>query len=142
MGSCCSYLKGSAKWWREETEDNIKSSNNYFKNNKISDFRKNEAKKIRDEKLKKISIGFLHQAFRYRGKANYRDAIYLSYGIEKKDEICRLNEDLYLTLSAFIRMASHYCSKRVERGLWEEFIADLEQHSLLSHDLEVMRGDS
>lgn len=34
--------------------------------------------KVRDQRV--FDVGFLHSAFRYRGKAHYRDGIYTSYG--------------------------------------------------------------
>lgn len=43
-----------------------------------------------------------------------------------------LVEDLYFTLHCFLSMASHYCSKRVERGTWLQFCQDIEKNKLVS----------
>ena len=130
-----SHLKGTATWWRENREAMIK------KKNKIPNFRKKEHRELRDQQLQKQSLGFMHQAFRYRGKAHYRDAIYLAYGDNQAEQqIQDLSDDLYTTLSCYIRMASHYCSRRVEKSTWSQFLNDLSKNSLLSHDLDVLKG--
>ena len=134
---CLSNLRGSAKWYREREERRILERE--FKKLGFDDFRKKDARLYRDERLQRKSIGFLHQAYRYRGKAHYRDAIYLSYGEEQSSLIASLNSDLYTTLQHFIRMASYYCSMRVEKGTWSQFVTDIEKNSLLSHDVDTIR---
>lgn len=138
LGVCLSNLKGSAKWYREREERRIRGRDREFKKLGFDSFRKKDARLYRDARLQRKSIGFLHQAYRYRGKAHYRDAIYLSYGEEQSSLIADLNGDLYTTLQHFIRMASYYCSMRVERGTWSQFVADIEENSLLSHDVDTI----
>lgn len=138
LEGCLSHLKGSSDWYREKDESNILRDKE-FKKLDVTSFRTKNAQVFRDTRLGKKSIGFLHQAYRYRGKAHYRDAIYLSYGEEEAEVILKMNQDLYATLSSFLRMASHYCARRVEKGAWAEFIDDVEVNSLLSHDVDVMR---
>lgn len=135
---CLSHLKGASEWYREKEETSILECKE-FKKLGATNFRKKEARLFRDGRLQRKSVGFLHQAYRYRGKAHYRDAIYLSYGEDQTQLISKLNNDLYLTLSSFIRMASHYCSRRVEKGAWAQFVTDVEENSLLSHEVDVMR---
>ena len=50
-----------------------------FKALAVTDFRKQAARSLRDAAYARRGIAFLHQASRYRGKANYRDAIFLAY---------------------------------------------------------------
>ncbi|MGD1855895.1 MAG: hypothetical protein ACFB2W_16765 [Leptolyngbyaceae cyanobacterium] len=134
LEACLSYLKGTADWSRKKKETEIK------RKEKLSDFKKKSAQQIRDRSLQKQSVGFLHQAFRYRGKAHYRDAIYLSYGNNQEQQVYELGHNLYVTLSGFVRMASHYCSKRVEKDSWAQFVEDVSTSSLLSHDVDVIRA--
>lgn len=128
---CVSFLKGSADWYREKKQTEILGYKE-FKSKGFTNFRKLEARKIRDDSLQKKEVSFLHQAFRFRGKANYRDAIYLSYGEKREQEITNLIEDLYITLHCFLSMASHYCSKRVEKQTWSQFSQDIENNKLVS----------
>ena len=79
LGGLFSYLKGTAEFEREKMENRILNMNE-FKALGVNNFRTKKARKYRDNKLSKITINFLTQSFRYRGKANYRDSIYLSYG--------------------------------------------------------------
>lgn len=56
------------------------------------DFRTKSAREIRDEALQSKVYNFMHCAFRYRGKANYRDAIYIAYGsrpLQHRDDFLR-----------------------------------------------------
>ena len=135
---CLSFLKGSADYYRKEKQTEIIKCKE-FKNKGFNNFRKREAQQMRDNYLQKKQVSFLHQAFRYRGKANYRDAIYLSYGEKREQEITNLVEDLHFTLYCFLSMASHYCSKRVERGTWSKFCDDIEHNKLVSTSTEFFQ---
>lgn len=73
QGMICEYLNGTSNYYTWETKEKIKRREG------IANFRTNDAKAIRNKLLQK-KIGFMHCAFRYRGKANYRDGIYLTYG--------------------------------------------------------------
>ena len=68
---------------------------------------------------------FLTQAFRYRGKANYRDSVYLSYGADRTAELVQFIADLAFVAERFTRMAAHVVAKRTERGTWPDFVADI-----------------
>jgi hypothetical protein len=41
-----------------------------------ADFGTKDAQRLRDPRLARRSVSFLHQAFRYRGKANNREALF------------------------------------------------------------------
>jgi hypothetical protein len=81
---------------------------------------------MRDVWYAKRSIAFLHQASRYRGKANYRDAIYLAYGKSLPKQLEGFIDDLASVLLPFTAMAAAYTSMRMGRELWSAFMEDLE----------------
>jgi hypothetical protein len=123
-GALCSYLKGTCEYRQWELEEKVKKSSQ-FRALQVTDFRKAAARKLRDRALAPESVNFLSQAFRYRGKANYRDAIYLSYGANNATSVATLNADLAASALAFVRMAAHYVLRRVEAGTWTSYAADV-----------------
>lgn len=86
----------------------MKSGSEYRKGS-FNSFRTNSAKALRDAKLSPAKDNYLIQAFRYRGKANYRDAIYLSYGNDKAEQLSQFLSDLRIVSRAYTLMAAHYC---------------------------------
>lgn len=136
-GGILSYLKGTAKYAKGQTEERVKNSKE-FRNLGVDNFRTKIAMEMRDNKLQGGMVNFLTQAFRYRGKANYRDSIYLSYGDNNEAEIKVFIEDLENIASKFLRMSSVYVSKRVERGTWNEFTSDIENNSLLTINTNIL----
>jgi hypothetical protein len=77
-------------------------------------------------------IAFLHQASRYRGKANYRDAIYLAYGTSVPTLLSGIVDDMLTVLKAFAAMAGAYCSLRMGKTAWTEFVDDLDRKKAIS----------
>ncbi len=138
IGCAFSYLKGTAKYSRWQTEERVKKSRE-FRNLNVDNFRTKAARELRDNKFEIGLVNFLTEAFRYRGKANYRDSIYLSYGDNREAEIKTFIEDLENIASKFLRMASIYVSKRVERDTWDEFTNDIEQNSQLTIDINILK---
>lgn len=120
------YLSGSANWWRWKTEENIRSSSE-FRALKVDNFRSKVARDIRDNRLKNRSIGFLHQASRYRGKANYREALFLGYGSSVETTLAKYVDDLAAVLDAFVCAAGVFCSLKIGKTAWEEFVSELEE---------------
>jgi hypothetical protein len=127
-GALYSYLKGTAEYEQWRLEEMVKESREY-KQGGFTSFRSNAAKALRDAKLNPAHVNYLVQAFRYRGKANYRDAIYLSYGRDDTERLRQFVSDLAVVARAFSLMAAHYVAKRVIRNDWAEFSADLEEHA-------------
>ncbi|MBF0659747.1 hypothetical protein IPZ60_13435 [Psychrobacter sp. NG25] len=136
-GAIVSYLKGTHGYKKWEAEEKIKSSKE-FKALNVENFRKKVTQELRDRTLDKGQVNFLIQAFRYRGKANYRDSIFLSYGDNNQNTIENFINDLNIVSAGFIRAASHYCSVRVEKGTWELFIDDIKNNTRLSLDVEAI----
>jgi hypothetical protein len=123
-GALCSYLNGTCEYRRWEIEERVKRGAP-FKALGVANFRTAAARGLRDAALSSESVNFLWQAFRYRGKANYRDAIYLSYGGDNSVAVRTLNSDLATSAKAYVRMAAHYVSRRTEAGTWSQFASDV-----------------
>ena len=123
-GSVYSYLSGTASWKQEYLLESIKNEPD-FKALGVSSFRTKQAREYRDIRLSKFHINFLLQAFRFRGKANYRDSLYLSYGPDNSDRITQFLEDLHTVSLSFLRMVEAYVSRRVISKDMQFFLADL-----------------
>lgn len=119
FGACVSYLNGSAEWKAEDLGEKLK------KKRSLNNFRTEEARKIRDAELKDKTFGFIHQAFRYRGKANYREALFISYGNHIEPRLANFHMDLFSVLEAFLCMAGAFCARRIGKDLWNAYHDDL-----------------
>jgi len=137
-GALVSYLKGTAEFERWKAEERVRSSREFAALG-VNNFRTRDARDLRDLFLQRGRVNFLVQAFRYRGKANYRDSLFLSYGDDRSPQIEQFLVDLADVARVFLRMASAYCSKRVERGTWNQFVDDVELNSQLSLAVDVLR---
>jgi hypothetical protein len=137
-GAVFSYLKGTAEYEREWNEEEIRKTP-AFRALGVRNFRTRAARYLRDSKLRNAKVNFLVQAFRFRGKANYRDTLFLSYGDDRSNQLVGFCQDLFIVSKAFMRMAAFYLSRRVERGTWESFLDDLETNSRLSLEVDVLR---
>lgn len=136
LGAAISYLKGTAEYAKWHLEEQVKASAEY-KQNGFTNFRSNAAKALRDASLAPARVNYLTQAFRYRGKANYRDSIYLSYGEDKAEEVNQFVDDLHAVARAFCYMAAHYLSKRCVSVDWETFAQDIDDNSRFSLPFDV-----
>ncbi|WP_234791171.1 hypothetical protein [Agrobacterium rubi] len=124
-GAAASYLKGSAKWHASKQELALRNTRE-FKALQVDNFRTKAARKLRDDKLAGRSIGFVHQASRYRGKANYREALFLAYGKGTENALSGFVADQTAVLRAFLSMAGAFCAKKLGKKTWDEFVADVE----------------
>jgi hypothetical protein len=136
-GAVYTYLSGTAKYVKWYIEEKVKRSSE-FKRLGVSDFRKKIARELKDSKLQQGEVNFLSQAFRYRGKANYRDAIYLSYGDDNKEKIELFVHDLSNVATKFFEMTIIFIIGRVEKGIWEQFIDDLRENSRISLGIDIL----
>jgi len=127
-GAIVSYLKGTAEYEQWRPEERVKTSTAY-RNAGHTSFRSNAAKELRGAKLRPAHINYLVQAFRYRGKANYRDAIYLSYGSNNTERLRQFVSDLSSVSGNFSLMAAHFVARRVVRADWDAYVADIPQHA-------------
>ncbi len=124
FGAAISYLKGSAEYEKSRLEEEVRDSME-FRRQRFVDFRNKAARALRDARLSRAYVNFLVQAFRYRGKANYRDAIYLSYGADNSAILRIFVKDLSSVACAFTKMAGHYVSRRCTQDNWRSFVDDM-----------------
>jgi hypothetical protein len=124
QGMIFSYLKGTAAWEVESRKSQIKQEL------KIKDFRTKQAQHDRNEKLRKKlpEVNFLNCAFRYRGKANYRDSIFLTYG--QNDS--RIGDSFVEALGTVAQFAFlcglAYAERRVGKKSTRDFLIDVSHH--------------
>lgn len=130
-GCCAEYLSGTADWEQWNIRERL-LENRDFKLLKVDNFRTAKARAIRDAWYAKRSTAFLHQASRYRGKANYRDAIYLAYGKSVPKLVDGFIDDLAKVLQGFTVMAGGYASMRMGRDHWSAFVDDIENMRSIS----------
>ena len=69
------YLRGEVRRQVDDVKDGLRTKGPKFPN-----FKTKVAREARNVRLQDMTVNFMDCAFRYRGKANYRDAIYLCYG--------------------------------------------------------------
>jgi len=131
--NCVGSLLGTADWWREKREEDVKNSKDY-KVKGFTNFKKKEAQTLRDTTLGAHCCGFLHQAYRYRGKANYRDSLYFGYEDESRGMTGKFLKNMDTVLSSYLRMAACFAISRIEKGIWADFFEDLEENSWLTTD--------
>lgn len=127
LGACIAYLSGSAAWWKWKTEVGVMSSRE-FKALSVTNFRTKAARELRDSRLAGKAVSFLHQAIRYRGKANYREALFLGYGDYVETLLSDYLDDLATVLQGFVVMSGAFANKRLGRSIWNEFVDDLDKH--------------
>lgn len=130
-GCHAEYLAGTAKWEQSNVQERVRQTKE-FKALGTDSFRTAAARKLRDAAFDRRGIAFLHEASRYRGKANYRDAIYLGYGRSVPQLLDGFVDDLTTALGGFAAMAAGYVSRRIGRELWDAFLDDLEAKRSLS----------
>lgn len=118
QGMILEYLSGTAQWYVERTKDTLR------RKEKTENFRTKKAQDRRNECLAK-DIGFLHCAFRYRTKANYRDAVYLSYGNRELTGSRYFAPDLAATAAFFTLIAFAFCEWHIGKTVMTSFIEDL-----------------
>lgn len=130
-GCVAEYLSGTADWEQWNIEQRVRDTRE-FKALGVDNFRTKAARELRDAAFQKRCISFLHEASRYRGKANYRDAIYLAYGKGVPKLVDGFVADLTCVLTGFSAMAAGYISVRMGSQHWQAFISDLEDKRSIS----------
>lgn len=125
LGAAAEYLSGSANWYAWKTKENLKRERE-FKDLGVKDFRSKYAKALRDKRLGQKPVGFVHQATRYRGKANYREALFLAYGSSTETTLSGYVDDMHAVLKAFLAMAGAFARRKLGESLWSEFIKDVD----------------
>lgn len=127
----CGYLSGTRGWWAWRLEEEIKASKQ-FQDLGLSNFRTKQAREMRDARLGRQCISFAHQAIRFRGKANYREALYLAHGRTVESVVSEFTSDMADVLEAFAALAGAYCFRRLGTKLCNEFLTDLDRNRSFS----------
>jgi hypothetical protein len=133
--ACVGYLSGTRSYRQWQIEEELRTRE--LSRLGVADFRSAQARALRDSRLTGKSLGFLHEAFRYRGKANYRDALFLTTQANLATLIAGYIPDLETVLRAFVSVAGADCACRLNPSEWQEFIDDLNSHL----GLDVMPSD-
>jgi hypothetical protein len=133
--ACVGYLSGTRSYRQWQIEEELRTRD--LSRLRVADFRSAQARALRDSRLTGKSLGFLHEAFRYRGKANYRDALFLTTQANLATLIAGYIPDLETVLRAFVSVAGADCACRLNPSEWQEFIDDLNSHL----GLDVMPSD-
>lgn len=129
----CGYLSGTRAWWAWRVEEELKRSAE-FRQLGVLDFRTKAARNLRDTRLAKQCISFAHQAIRFRGKANYREALYLAHGRTVESAVSEFTADMADILEAFTALAGAFCFKRLGPQLRDDFLTDLDKYKSFSID--------
>jgi len=121
QGMLLEYLSGTARWYAGRTKNNLRDRRG------VTSFRKRVDRELRDKWLAK-DIAFLHCAFRYRTKANYRDAIYLTYGAREFYVARTFAEDLAAVARFIVLCAFAFCEWLVGTQELQNFAQDLDEN--------------
>jgi hypothetical protein len=99
----------------------------------VDNFMTKAARELRDARLTgRPPVAFVHQAIRFRGKANYREALYLAHGATVNGEVRTFTQDMGDVLEAFLGMSAAFCSQRLDADLSREFLEDIEKYRSFS----------
>lgn len=131
VGAAAGYLSGSAKWYAWKTTEDIRKGQEY-RHLGVHDFRTKAARSLRDNRLSQRTMGFIHQAARYRGKANYREALFLAYGNNTETILKGFVADQATVLRAFLAMAGAFTSRKLGKTLWADFVDDVDANRAFS----------
>ena len=131
LGAAAEYLSGSANWYVWRTKKDIEKSAD-FKALGVRDFRTKKARTLLNDQLSRKSIGFVHQASRYRGKANYREALFLAYGPNTETQLFGFIGNLEVVLRDFLAMAGAFASRKLGKTLWSHFVTDVDEKRAFS----------
>lgn len=132
IGAYLSYFKGTCDWIKESTEEELK------KEKKILNFRSKENRTIRDNKLQRKTCSFYDLAFRFRGKAHYRDSIYLCLLESKNYNISKqFLENCFLVAKKISIVNYKILKKRIGNNLviFENFIKEAKSHTNIENRL-------
>jgi len=127
----CGYLSGTREWYAWRTIEDLRKSSE-FKALNVSDFRTKPARLLRDQRLSGKAVSFIHQAIRFRGKANYREALYLAHGSSVETQITNFVSDLTSVLEAFLSMAGAFSFQRLGNSLRDDFLQDVNRYRSFS----------
>ncbi|MDD4519280.1 MAG: hypothetical protein PHI50_00125 [Alphaproteobacteria bacterium] len=123
------YMKGTAKYYQEDERKKL------LPNIPFNDFRKTEAKRLRDEKYANRNLCFLDMMIRQRGKFNYRDGSVFSLTDRPLynffDSIININK-------FYLKSVFTYLSYRINKNKYDNFKEELISKCLLDINIEEL----
>ncbi len=122
-GMILDYLSSTAKWEREDVERII------IEDKKLAyrDFRTQEARALRNQRLQR-EINFMHCAFRYRGNANYRDPLNLTYGVRETQDFRSFLHNLAVSARFAFTCGLAFAERAYGAEQTAHFVSDLNRN--------------
>lgn len=117
-GMILQYLNGTAKWESEKVKKRVLSKEDF------DNFRTKKARKIRNEHLSN-EINFMNCAFRYRGKANYRDSMFINYGRDNSLLDMTFIENMVIVAKFSFLCGFAYAERRIGKQNAKNFLDDI-----------------
>lgn len=121
------YLRGTARFYVKRIKAELLESD-AFRKAGLTSFHRQAAKDLRDARLRRKEYNLLHLAFRYRGKSNYRDAIFLAYGQGRLTDARSYVVDLATSARFVTFCALAYIQQRVGAAVFQRFSNDLQEN--------------
>lgn len=118
------YLSGTARNKAKKVKGEILRGNK----GTFVNFTTTKARMVRDARFKNLAFNFMHCAYCFRAKTNYRDAIFLAYGSRPEPGLPQLVCGLARTSRCAFLCALAYCRVRLGRTITARFIADVSAH--------------
>ncbi len=123
QGMLAQYLKGTADWYASRTKNKILEE----QRGNFTNFRSKKAQEIRNKRLT-TDVGFLHCAFRQRVKANYKDAVYLSYNYGEEINLESFTENVSASAKFISIMALAFVERKIGNSTVKSFVEDLDNN--------------
>lgn len=122
-GMLLRYLDSTAKWEKEDVQRGMLKEKDFSYQN----FKSKAARDARNRRLKK-DINFLHCAFRYRGNANYRDPLSLTYGVQQHRHYAAFAHNLAVSARFAFICGLAFAERVYGKESTTEFLEDLERN--------------
>lgn len=120
------YTRGTARYYVADIKQALLGTRE-FKKAGWHEFKAKAPRAERDRRLAKKELNILHLAFRYRGKSNYRDAIFLAYGAGQPEDGLAFVTHLANVARFATLCALAYVERRCGPGPYESFRQDLRE---------------
>lgn len=133
QGAIVEYLNGTADYERWKCATRVRRETS-FKALGVKDFKTKAARDLLAVAHARGAVNFMTQAYRFRGKANYRDSLFLSYGSTPTIDTAQFLRDLSSTAAAFSRMAAALVSRRLPPLTWKAFVQDVDLNARMPVD--------
>lgn len=116
------YLGGTWIWFALEIMARVRRQHG------LTDFRPKPARQLRDAALNPLGANFLHSMYRYRTKANYRDAIFTTYGAQFTGQPTAFLTDLLTVYQALSLNLESFVCRRIHINRYQRYIDNVGRH--------------